>query len=313
MLRRQPRVASDARIRRGNRLAVAQVVVLVDVVEKQNARLGKVVGRAHHRVPQLTGGDGLINPLAVGALESALRQQRRAGPFLVDQLPRPVFGQRLHEGVGHADRDVEIVPAPRGALGGDEFVDIRVVHAQHAHLRAAPGARAFNRGAGLVKHVDVAARPGRHRRHRLDLGAARADARKVVADAAAAPHGFSRFAQCFVNAGKAAAIDALDAVADRLDKAVDQRGLNVGARRAHDAARADGARVQVFQKQRLVLGALGGQFDRGQRPRHAAVHVFDAAFTGFEVFFFQHVLADGLGGGQVLRPAEVFTLHVCFP
>jgi hypothetical protein len=88
--------------------------------------------------------------------------------------------------------------------------------------------------------------------------------------------------------------------------------LNGGARRAHDAARANGAGMQVFQEQRFMLFAFSLRLDRGQRPRHAPVHVFEAAFARFQVFFLQHIMADGLGGGQVLRPAKMFTLHVWF-
>ena len=47
-----PGVRGDARIGRADRLAVAQVVVLVDVVQKQDAGFGEVVGRAHDLIPQ---------------------------------------------------------------------------------------------------------------------------------------------------------------------------------------------------------------------------------------------------------------------
>ncbi len=146
----------------------------------------------------------------------------------------------------------------------------------------------------------------------LDLRAARADAREVVADAAAAAHGLGRFAQRFVDAGVAALVHALDAVAHGLHEAVDERGLDVGAGGAHDAARADGAGVQVGQEQRLVFLPLALGLDRGQRARHAPVQVFGAGLTGLEVFFFQHIEADGLGGGHVVRASEVFAFHgVC--
>ena len=300
-----------AGIRRRNRLAVAQVVVRIDVVQKQNAGLGEVIGRTHHGVPHLARRHGLVDPQAVCALEGAPGHQRGAGFGLVDQLPRLVVVQRLHEAVRHAHGHVEVVPAAGRALGGDELVHIGVVDAQHAHLGAAPRAGAFHRRARLVKHVHVAARAGGHRRGGLDLGAARADARKVVAHAAAAPHGLGGLAQGLVNAGVAAIIDALNAVADRLHEAVDQRGLDGRARSAHDAARANRAGVQVFEEQRLVLLALGFRLDRSQGPRHAPVHVLQAGFARLQVFFPQHVVADGLGGGQVLRPAEMFALHGC--
>ena len=301
------------RIGCGNRLAIAQVVVLVDRVQKQNARLGKIIGRAHHAVPQFACGHCQVNPQAVGALERAFFNQRRAGPGLVNQLPGLVVGKRLHETVGHADRHIEVVPAPRRALGGDEFLHIGVVDTQHAHLRTTARAGAFHGRARLVEHIDVAARARRHRSGAFDLGIARADARKIVAHAAAAPHGFGGLAQRLVNAGVTVGIHPLNAVTHRLHKAVDQRGLDGRARRAHDAACADGSGVQVLQKQRFVFRAFCFRLDRGQRPRHPAINIFYTAFTGFKVFFLQHVLADSLGRRQILRPAKWISFHVRIP
>ena len=292
-----------------DRLAVIEVVVLVDVVQEQDAGFGKVIGRAHHRVPQLAGRQRLVHPQAVGALVGALRQGRGAGLRAVHQLPVLAFGQCTHEGVGDADGDVEVVPAPGRALGGDEFLHIRVVDAQHPHLCAAARTGAFHRRARLVEDVDVAARARGHGGRALDGRATRTDAREVVADAAAAAHGFGRFAQRFVNAGVAVFVHALDAVAHRLHKAVDERGLDGGAGGAHDASGADGTRIQVVQEQRFVLGPLAFGFDRCQGTRHAAVQVIERALAGFEVFLRQHVLADGLDGQYGLGLADGIAFH----
>jgi hypothetical protein len=54
----------------------------------------------------------------------------------VHQLDLAVGLHGLHEGVGDADRDVEVLQVA-GVLGVDELLDVRVVAAQHAHLRAA--------------------------------------------------------------------------------------------------------------------------------------------------------------------------------
>jgi hypothetical protein len=64
---------------------------------EQDARLGVVVGRAHHPVPQraaLTPG----RPTAVVALEGAALDQGPARARAVHQLHRALRGQRLHEG-----------------------------------------------------------------------------------------------------------------------------------------------------------------------------------------------------------------------
>ncbi|OQC14887.1 MAG: hypothetical protein BWX79_00778 [Alphaproteobacteria bacterium ADurb.Bin100] len=298
-----------AGIGRRNGLAITQVVVQVDVVQKQDAWLGKVVGRLHHRIPQFPRGHRLVDPKAVRTLEGALRDQAGAGARTVHQFPGLVVPKRLHERIGHPHRHVEVVPAPRRALGGDEIHHVRVVDAQHAHLRAAPGPGALHRGAGLVEHVDVAARPRSHGGGGLDLGATRANAREIVAHAAPTTHGFGRLAQGFVDAGVTAIVHALDAVAHGLHKAVDQGSLDIGAGRAHDAARADGAGMQVVQEQGLVLRPIGFGLDRSQRTGDAPINVLKAAFTGFEVFFLQHVVADGLGRGGVLGTAKAVAFH----
>ena len=279
------------------------------MVQEQDARLGKVVGRAHDGVPQLARRQGLVDPQAVAALASAFGDQAGTRAGFVHKVPRLIVLQRVHEAVGHAHRDVEIVPAPGLALGGDEVQHVRMVDAQNAHLRATSGAGALNRRAGLVEHVDVAARPRGHGMRALDLSPARADARKVVAHAATAAHGFGRFAQRFVDARVAVFINALDAVAHRLHKAVDQSGLDVGAGGAHDAAGADGACLQIGQEARFVHFAQAFGFHRGQGAGHAAEQVFDAGFAGFEVFFLQHVIADRLGVGQAFRPVVGFAFH----
>ncbi len=285
-----------AGIRGRDALAVRQVVVGVDAVEEEDARLGEVVGRAHDRVPQLPRGQRAVDPLAVGALAGAFFAQRGAGARRMHQLPRRIVQHGLHEGIGHADGDVEVVPASGRALGGDEVQHVRVVDAQHAHLRAAARARALHRGAGLVEHVDVAARPRSHRGRALHLGTARADARKVVAHAAAAPHGFRGFAQRFVDAGVSALVHALDAVAHGLHEAVDERGLDVGARRAHDAPCPDRAGPQVGEEARLDRIAHLRRLDRGQGTGDAPVEGFGIGLAGLEVLFAQHVEADGLLG-----------------
>ena len=290
-------------------LGVVEVVVAPDLVEEQDARLGKVVGRGHDGVPQLARRHLAVHPLAVGALVGTLGLDLLARFGLVHQLPIGARGDRLHEGVGHADRDVEVVPAPRRALGGDEFQHVRVVDAQHAHLRAAPAAGALDRRARLVEHVHVAARPAGKRMRALDEGALGADAAEVVAHATAAAHGLGGLAQGFVDARVAVGVAALNGVAHRLHEAVDQRGLNIGAGRAHDAPGADGAGVQVGEEFLFPLGAQFGLFDAGQRARHAAVELVEPGLARLEVLFGQHITADGLRGQGVLRARQGISFH----
>jgi hypothetical protein len=79
---------------------------------------------------------------------------------------------RGHEVVGDADRDVEVREVAL-VLGVDEVLDVRVVAAQHAHLRAAARAGRLDRLAGAVEHAHVRDRAARARARALHLGAAR--------------------------------------------------------------------------------------------------------------------------------------------
>ena len=272
----------------------AQVVVLADAVQEQDARLGIVVGRAHDQIPEFARGQRPVDPQPVGAAARALALQVGAGLGAVHQLPRPVGEHGLDEGVGHAHRDVEVVPAPGGALGADELGHVGVVDAQHPHLRAPARAGALHRGAGLVEDVDVAARPGGHRPGAAHERTARTDAREVVAHAAAAPQGLGGLAQGLVDARLALVVPALDAVTHGLDEAVDQGRLQPGASGAHDAAGADGAGLQVAPEQGLELGTPVRRLDAGERTRDAVEERLDAALVALEVLLTQHLQADGL-------------------
>jgi hypothetical protein len=142
-------------------LAVVQVVVRVHAVEEQDARLGVVVGRAHDLVPQLARAHLAVHPHAVVALVGAGGLDLFGGLGLVHQLDVAVGLDGLHEGVGDADRDVEVGEVAF-ILGVDEFLDVRVVAAQHAHLRAAARCRRIrpSRRSGRTRACRT---PGRRR------------------------------------------------------------------------------------------------------------------------------------------------------
>ena len=271
-----------------------QVVVAVDLIQEQDARLGKVIGRLHDGVPQLARRHFAEDPQPVAALVSALVNQLFARLGRVHQFPLGIVLHGLHEGIAHAHRDVEVVPAPGRALGGDELEHIGVVDAQHAHLRATARARAFNGRAALVKHVDVAARAAGDGMRALDFSALGADAAKVVTHTAAPTHGFGRLAQCLVNTRVAFAIHALNGIAHRLHEAVDEGSLNVGAACAHDAPRANGPCAQIGKKFLLPLGSQLGLFGAGQRAGNALVKLLDIGLARLQIFFAQHIAADGL-------------------
>jgi hypothetical protein len=291
--RHHPGVGRDAGIRARDRLAIRQVVVAVDAVEEQHARLGMVVGRAHHLVPQVAGAQLAIDPQPA-VLVRAGGLLRGAGLGAVHQRELGVGGHRLHERIGHADREVEVLQVAF-VLGVDELLDVRVVAAQHAHLRAAARAGAFDRLARAVEHAHVADRARRVAARAAHPRAARADAREVVAHAAAAAHGLGGLGQRGVDAG-VAVVDLRDRVAHRLHEAVDQRGRQVGARRRRDAPGRHEAGGQRGGEALLPVAALFGRLGLRERAGDAGVHVGGAAFAVLGVFLEQHLGADRLGG-----------------
>jgi hypothetical protein len=147
VLRQVDRAQAAAAIRRQRLLgagigrldgfAVVEVVVAVHPVDEQDARLGVVVRRAHDLIPQVARPYLAVDPQAVLALVDVLA---RPGLRLVDELEAGVFLDGAHEFIGHAYRDVEVGEVAL-VLGVDEFLHVRVVAAQHAHLRASARAR----------------------------------------------------------------------------------------------------------------------------------------------------------------------------
>ena len=81
---------------------------------------------------------------------------------------------RLHEGVGDADRDVEVGQIA-GILGMNEIFDVRVVATQHPHLRTAAAAGGFDGLAGAVEDAHVGNRAGGARLCALDVSPDRTD------------------------------------------------------------------------------------------------------------------------------------------
>ena len=126
--------------------------------------------------------------------------------------------------------------------------------------------------------------------------ATRANARKIVAHTPTAAHGLGRLTQRLINTGVTVLVAALNAVAHRLHEAIDERGLDARARRAHDASGTNGASSQMLAKTRCPQGALLGCLGVGYGARHAVEQIVHALLAGFEVFFAQHVQTDRLRG-----------------
>ena len=259
-----------------------------------HARLRMVVSRAHHLVPQIPCAHLAIDPLPVAALVGAGRDHVGGRLGLVHQLELPVRLHRFHERVRDAHGDVEVGELA-GVLGMDEALDVRMVAAQHPHLRAAAGTGRFHRLARLVEDAHVRHRTARARGGAAHQRALGADRGEVVAHAAAAAHGLGGLGERGVDAGLA--VDHLgDGVAHRLHEAVDEGGGERGAGRGVDAARGNEAALLRLEEARFPLRSPGLGLGGGQRARHAGAHLGARALAALGVLFQQHVARDLLVG-----------------
>ena len=286
-VRRQGLLAAG--IRRGDRFDIRQIVVLVDAVDKDHARFGMVVGRPHDLIEQLASTGLAVHPRAIRAL-IAVRRVERLGR--VPEFDLAIAFDRAHERIGDSHRHVE-VGQRAVALGVDEFFDVRVITAQHAHLCAAPRTGGFQRLAALVEHAHVGDRPACARMRAVHARALRADRREVVTDAAAAPHGFGRLIQRQIYRGHAV-VDAADRVADRLHEAIDQRRGDAGACCRVDAAARNEAVDHRFVEALLPRVTQLGFLDLRKTARNAAAHFVDRLLVALGVLFEQYVDRNGL-------------------
>ena len=293
-----------------DRLAIREVVVAVHRVDEHDARLGVIVGRQHDLVPQRAGAHGAVHPQVVVALVRARREEVGRRRRLVHQLPVGVLAHGRDEGVGHRDREVE-VGEPAVVLGVDERLDVRMIAAQDAHLGAAPRARRLHGRAALVEHPHVGERSAGAAVRALDVRALRADVREVVAHAAAAAHRLGGLVQRHVDAD--AVLVAGDAVAHRLDEAIDERGLEVRARGGIDPPAEDEAVLLGLQERLLPLRPLRGRLDGRQRARDAAAYGVDGLLAPLGVFLEEDLLGDRLrgqrGGGGRTQGLEIVEFH----
>src|SRR6185312_14990845 len=187
-----------------------------------------------------------------------------------------------------------------------ERLDVRVVAAQHRHLRAAPRTGGLDGLARLVEHVHVGQRPAGAAVRALDVGALRSDAREVVADTAPSSHRLRGLVQRRVDAHLA--VVAGNGIADWLHEAVDQRGLEIRAGRGVDAPAEDQAIHLRLEKRRLPTSACLGAFDLGECTGDAPSNVVGRTLVALRIFLAQHVGRDGLRRERARHRARLIPL-----
>ena len=255
-----------ARIGGGDRFAIAQIVLLVDAVNKDHARLGIIIGGPHDAVPQRPGPDGAIG--------LAAEYQRPVG----------IGGDGLHEGIAHKHRQIEIAQPPRRALGGDEIFHIGMIHPQGRHHGAAARTGAHDGLAHGIPHIHERDRAGGIRAHALHGCALGPQGGKVITDAAALLQRQRRFAQ--------GAEDAIHRIGDGAhDETVEQRHVASGARACeYPACRQEFVACQGMGEILRARGALIGRFGLRQGQRHARPAVRHIGVHGRAVRLLQPVL-----------------------
>jgi len=234
----------------GDRLAIVEVVAPIDAVDEDHAGLGIGIGRAHDLVPQLA------------------RRQHLPHRTLERELPRCVFLDRLHQGVGDQNREVEHAQPAGLLLRLDKGLDIGMVAPQRGHHCTAPIAGAHDRPAHRVPDIHKAQRPGCIGTNALDRRTVRPEGREVIADPSALLHR----QRCFAQMGK----DPAHIVRDRPHhKAVEQRHPRPAAACACD----DAPRREEFEIAHRRIKFRGPQrgvaLGRGERRRYPPPGVFD--------------------------------------
>ena len=257
-------------------LAVVKVVQTIDAVDEDHAGLGAVVGRPHDAVPERPGAQGL------------------QGFACEPQGPVGIFPNRLHEGVGDQDREVEPAQPRRVALGIDEGLDIRMVAAQRAHHGAAPGAGAHDGPAHGVPDVHEAERARGIGPDPGDQRALGPEGREVVTDPAAALQGQRRLLQVLEDPRH---------VVGHLahDEAVEQRHPAIGPGAGQDAPGRDDLEVGHGLEKAPGPG-LRVRLRRGQglgNPRQAVLRRFVHRPPGGRLQPVLHVPNRAGEGGKV--------------
>ena len=143
-IRSQPllaaRVGSLKRVQMRNRIGA------VGRIQKQHAGLAIMVRLLHNHFKQFARAASLHHLAAVRC----------------QQIKCLVITHCFHELVGDANRNVEVGNLVFVALAADELAHIRMVHAQHSHVRATAGAALCNLTKGAVVDAQEAHRPGGH-------------------------------------------------------------------------------------------------------------------------------------------------------
>ena len=123
------------RIRCANCFAIAEVVLAIDAVDEDHARLGVIIGRAHDAVPERAGRERLID--------------------LSRELQRPVAicSHRIHEGVAREHGEIEHRELAGRTLGVDEEFDVGMIAGERRHHRAAPRAGRHDGAAHRIPHA----------------------------------------------------------------------------------------------------------------------------------------------------------------
>ena len=333
-----PGVAGHARVGRPDILAKPVVVHLVRAVDQDEPRFGVIVSGRHDHVPQAPGADFPI--YFAGDLPDVVDDQTfRGRPLAPDDLAGVVqidavllrfFGQererqqpvgvvfdRFHELAGDQQRQVELAEPTRLALGADEFHDIGMADVEGAHLRAPPTARRRHGEAHLVVDIHERQRPRGVGPRAGDVGAARPQRGKLVADAGARFERQARFVHLAQN------------VVHRVANSARNRAVDGGRGRfvfpsagvGNDPPRRNGAMAQGPQKLLAPKFAqfLGG-FHRRQRLGHALIGAVDGLIDrspvlGLEpVFLVPDVPGRGLhrhvgGSGRTVDRLQVRGSH----
>ena len=213
-------VASKARIRGGDGLAITKVIILVNAVDKDHAGFGIIVGGFHDQIPQFAGFGHFI--------DLALELEGPVGVVL----------DSFHEVIGDKHREIEHAQTGAVLLGSDEVPDVRVIAPHGAHHGPTAATSRHDRAAHAVPAIHEAQGARGVRSELLDEGTVGTKRADVVSDTTTLLHGEGGFLQHIE--------DAAQAVRDRThDVAVEQRDHAASACPCGDTS--CGQEAEVFE------------------------------------------------------------------
>ena len=260
--------------------AIAQIIGLIDPIDENHSRLGKLIGRLHNLIPELA------------------RRKRFVNLPFKHQIPIAIRLHRRHKRIRYQHRNIEHAQPRRIRFRSNKIFNIGVITAQCGHHRATARSRAHNGAAHTVPDIHERERPRCICSHALDQSAFGADRAKIIPDPSALLHGQRGFLEHIKNT--------THIIGHRAHhKAIEQRdfALRPGA----SGNPPGGQKFKIFQSGvEFFFPNTGLGLNAGQILGNAPPALFDARIDRFIIRRFQPIFhIPNLFGNRCRKSAHI--------